>query len=57
MRTCYGKLSKPAKSGSGVLNKNLTDREEWILQTFAFLEDHIVRIKGRAGVKVCEKCK
>ena len=41
IRTRYGKLSAGGKSGQGAIQP--TEREKWILNTFAFLRSHIVR--------------
>ena len=41
IRTRFGKLSGGGKSGQGAVQ--LTERELWILNTFAFLRAHIIR--------------
>ena len=41
IRTRFGKLSAGGKSGQAAVQ--LTERELWILKTFAFLRSHIVR--------------
>ena len=41
IRTRFGKLSAGGKSGQGAIQP--TEREQWILNTFAFLRSHIVR--------------
>ena len=48
-RTRFGKLTR-RKSGQG--NKKLTDRQEWVLKSFAFLQEHINRQPSRAAVAV-----
>lgn len=49
LRTRYGKL-KMKKSGDGAAE--LTDRENWLLQKFTFLDGHIHRVKTRPLVSV-----
>lgn len=51
MRTQYGKLTHP-KSVKGGEGEKLTDREKWIVDTFSFLESHIVRQPSRASFSV-----
>ena len=50
MRSRFGRLTE-RKSGSGA--KKLTERDEWILEAFAFLREHIVRVPGRQACNVC----
>ena len=56
MRTRYGKLSrKKNKSGKGVdddTDEELTERDNWILDNFKFLDNHIVRVPSRQSGKV-----
>ncbi|XP_032869111.1 uncharacterized protein LOC116966869 isoform X2 [Amblyraja radiata] len=53
-RTRYGKLSRSAsRSGSG--GKKVTDREQWILDKWAFMETHIIRLERRRSTKRFEK--
>ena len=51
MRTRYGKLTK-LPSGSGT--PELTDRETWILSTFAYLKPYMIRRKGRNNLSDAE---
>ena len=44
MRTAYGKLTK-TKSGQAA--RKFTEREQWILDSFDFLKDHISRCPSR----------
>jgi hypothetical protein len=50
IRSTYGKLTAPGKSGSGA--KVLSDREKWIMQNFGFMKDHISRVPSRQARKV-----
>lgn len=53
-RTRYGKLSRSA-SKSGSDGKKITDREQWILDKWAFMETHIIRLEKRRSTKRFEK--
>ena len=53
MRTTYGRLSRAIRdtpSGSGA--KEPSERNQWILRTFKFLETHIIRQPGRQTCSV-----
>ncbi|XP_063970747.1 uncharacterized protein LOC135153053 [Lytechinus pictus] len=56
MRTYYGRLDNIGRSKylpEGAFlppDHRLTDREQWIKESFKFLSDHIVRIRSRKGV-------
>lgn len=52
MRTRYGRFESH-KSGDG--RKVLTEREEWIKRSFAFLKQHIRRVPSRqaCAVSIC----
>ena len=50
LRTRWGRLTKPGKSGAGVVT--VTDREAWILQSLAFLKPFITRLHGESAVKL-----
>ncbi|KAH3712124.1 hypothetical protein DPMN_071803 [Dreissena polymorpha] len=51
MRTQYSKLIKVAnKSGSGA-----AQRQQWLLDSFAFLRPNIVQLRGQRGSKVSYK--
>ena len=49
LRTKYGKLSA-VKSGDGA--RELTFRDKWVLDKFAFLKRHIVRVPSRQACGV-----
>ena len=60
VRTRYGRISKDQdmkckKSGSGSMVVSLTERETWIMQNFAFLRQHIVRVHGSSCVSLKSK--
>ncbi len=46
MQTRFGKLTKTA-SGDGAADN--TERDQWILNCFDFVRQHIMRIKGRTA--------
>ncbi|XP_033119088.1 uncharacterized protein LOC117118581, partial [Anneissia japonica] len=48
MRSQVGKITK-RKSGQGT--QLMSDRDAWVVQTFGFLEKHIVRIPSRPTAK------
>jgi hypothetical protein len=52
MRTRYVKLVK-TKSGDGI--KDRTEREDWLIKTFAFLHHHIMHRPGRGIVTLKSK--
>ena len=56
MRTRYGRITKEAdkkkKSGAGGGVVSLTERDTWIVQSFAFLAEHIVRVHGNPCVSL-----
>ena len=54
MRTRYVKLVKK-KSGDGV--KDLTPREDWLIQKFSFLYQHILRRPGKGIATLTSKAK
>ena len=60
VRTRYGRISKDQdikckKSGSGGQVVSLTERDTWIMQNFAFLRQHIVRVHGSSCVSLKAK--
>ena len=50
MRTRYGRLTNSGKSGQG--SKELTERDQFVLDNFGFLKDHIRRCPPRSNTKV-----
>ena len=50
VRTRFGKLIRDHKSGDGA--KVYTEREQWLLDKFDFLRNHIYRHSGRQGCSV-----
>ena len=44
MRTSVGKLTDPSKKPSGGAARILTDRDNWIMENFGYLERHIKRV-------------
>ncbi len=44
-RTVFGKLTSIHKSGDGA--RVLTDRKQWTLDKFKFLNGHITKLAGR----------
>ena len=48
LRNRWGQLTKPGKSGSGIVT--MTERQRWIVQNFAFLQPYIVRIHSESAV-------
>lgn len=54
MRTRLGKISGK-KSGDGA--KELTDRDQWIVDKFSFLQSHISRMQGKQAVNVSDLLK
>ncbi len=49
MRTRFGKLTKTQSFDDAAENTDLTERDQWIIDRFEFLHQHIVRIRRRHG--------
>ena len=45
-------MEKKKKSGVGGMVVSLTERDTWIVQSFAFLAEHIVRVHGNPCVSL-----
>jgi len=57
MRTAVGKLTDPTKKPSGGAAKVRSDRDDWIIENFGYLEKHIKRVdagKRKKGGQLAE---